>query len=183
MEYWRPALVGFFYKIFYLIVKEKSLIFTQTFFHKLWYIFHTVGTLYCRRKIKFYILIITKMSKETLWSHWWEWGKQPTLLYSTNENIWTTFSQKMKREEERLAWEIREKELEADRIKSETSKRELELEMFIWNFDDGLWKLKEELEHLALKSLSVTPYRTETHEIWDWEDGRRISWLFWSILP
>ncbi len=44
----------------------------------------------------------------------------------------------MKREEERLAWEIREKELEADRIKSETSKRELELEMFIWNFDDGL---------------------------------------------
>jgi hypothetical protein len=71
----------------------------------------------------------------------------------------------MKREEERLAWEIREKELEADRIKSEASKRELELEMYIWNFDDGLSKLKEELEHLSLKSLSVTPYRTETHEI------------------
>ena len=133
------------------------------------------------------------MSKETLWSHWWEWGKQPTLLYSTNENIWTTFSQKMKREEERLAWEIREKELEADRIKSETSKRELELEMFIWNFDDGLWKLKEELEHLALKSLSVTPYRTETHEIWDWERSievysrynrliKKFVWLKWTDL-
>ena len=131
------------------------------------------------------------MSKETLWSHWWEWGKQPTLFYSTNEDIATTFSERKKRKEEKAAWKIREKELEADRIKSEESKEELEHKMIIRNSDDGLWKLKKELELLTREYLSSVPDHTETHAIWGWERSIEVYslnnhfieefvWLNWT---
>lgn len=101
-------------------------------------------------------------------------NEEPVFYYSTNKEIATVFSEKQKKQENNQSWKLYEQQNKAKQYDLIKWKEQLEYAISKRNNDDGLSKLRKELEYLEKEYNDSIPASSQSFAIGDWERSLEI---------